>query len=237
MNIQGYIYKTTNLINDKVYIGKSLNKDRLSYFGSGLYIKRAIRKYGRENFKREIIAYASDENKLNELEIAFIAEYRRVFGKKCVYNITSGGEGHRKLHSQETKVKIGKARKGSILSKEACINISNGYKKHKLDCKCIACKSRRGEYIHKEGCRCISCLSRKKLYTHRNDCICICCRNKRREFIIHKQNCRCASCKGKRGEYKGENNPMYGKQHTQETIKVMSKCKLGNKYYLRRILK
>lgn len=224
MNTQGYIYKTTNLIDNKIYIGKSLSMNRPSYFGSGLHIKRAIKKYGKENFKREIITYSTDEDKLNKLEIAFITEYRKIFGKDHLYNITNGGEGHRNPHSQKTKIKIGKARKGSKLSKEACINISEGYKKHKSDCKCMACRSRRGDKPkHKKYCMCPFCKAERGRYIHKDNCKCICCRNRKREFIVHKIDCKCASCKGKRGEYKGQNNPMFGKHHTQKTIKMWKK--------------
>jgi hypothetical protein len=51
------IYKITNLINQKIYIGQSSknNKEFQKYWGTGLLIKRAIKKYGIENFKKEII--------------------------------------------------------------------------------------------------------------------------------------------------------------------------------------
>ena len=45
------IYKTTNLINGKIYIGMSKNKKE-NYLGSGIYLKYAIDKYGKENFKK-----------------------------------------------------------------------------------------------------------------------------------------------------------------------------------------
>lgn len=63
------IYKITNLINNKIYIGQhvttNVNDD---YMGSGEHIKNAIKKYGIENFKKEIIAECSSFEEMNELE-------------------------------------------------------------------------------------------------------------------------------------------------------------------------
>ena len=63
------IYKITNLINDKIYIGQHVttNIDD-GYMGSGDHIKNAIKKYGIENFKKEIIAECSSFEEMNELE-------------------------------------------------------------------------------------------------------------------------------------------------------------------------
>jgi hypothetical protein len=63
------IYKITNLINNKIYIGQhvttNINDD---YMGSGDHIKNAIKKYGIENFKKEIIAECSSFEEMNDLE-------------------------------------------------------------------------------------------------------------------------------------------------------------------------
>lgn len=63
------IYRITNLINNKIYIGQhvttNINDDPM---GSGEHIKNAIKKYGIENFEKEIIAECSSFEEMNELE-------------------------------------------------------------------------------------------------------------------------------------------------------------------------
>ena len=50
------LYKTTNLINNKFYVGAhEIKKNPDTYLGSGLFLQRAIKKYGIKNFKREIL--------------------------------------------------------------------------------------------------------------------------------------------------------------------------------------
>lgn len=65
----GYIYLTTNLINNKKYIGrhKSPIKDN-SYYGSGKIIKEALKKYGKENFSVEILEECNTKEELFEKE-------------------------------------------------------------------------------------------------------------------------------------------------------------------------
>jgi len=50
-----YIYLTTNLINNKKYIGKHFGELEDGYLGSGLLLQRAIEKYGKENFSKQIL--------------------------------------------------------------------------------------------------------------------------------------------------------------------------------------
>lgn len=69
----GYIYKVTNMVNDKIYIGKKHSAVFLNdYYGSGLLINRAIDKYGLENFKLEMIDTADSLEELNEKEKFYI---------------------------------------------------------------------------------------------------------------------------------------------------------------------
>ena len=86
--IYGYIYMTKNQINGKRYIGqhKSSEWDNY-YFGSGKLLKRAIKKYGKENFTCQPLVWALSKEQLDEQEIYFI------YYHKPEYNITPGGEG------------------------------------------------------------------------------------------------------------------------------------------------
>jgi len=82
------IYKTTNLINGKYYIGKHQTEDLDDgYMGSGNLIKRAIAKYGIENFKKEILFVFDNEQEMNdkEKELVVVSEE--------TYNLCPGGKG------------------------------------------------------------------------------------------------------------------------------------------------
>ena len=95
MEPYGFIYMTTNLVNQRRYIGKKKYDKRgawKTYLGSGTTLKRAVEKYGAENFHRDIldIAYSSEE--LNSMEQYWIDRYNAV-GDKSFYNISPGGDG------------------------------------------------------------------------------------------------------------------------------------------------
>lgn len=118
MNIYS-IYKVTNKINKKAYIGYS--KDPESRWKGHIYetnsghknkFHNAIRKYGAENFIMEIIYQGWDEGYvLNEMKVHFIKELNTL---NEGYNSTPGGEKPpvNTGHSEETKRKIGAAHKG-----------------------------------------------------------------------------------------------------------------------------
>ena len=65
MDNYGYIYKTTNLINGKIYIGQRHGVFTKKYLGSGIYLRKSLREHGKNNFKVEIICYLSSQEQLN----------------------------------------------------------------------------------------------------------------------------------------------------------------------------
>lgn len=129
----GVIYKITNNINGKIYIGKTkqffkkyingkfkhLTKE--NYNIGCKYINSAILKYGIENFSVKLIDLAYTLKKLNELEQKYIIDFNSR-NPKIGYNIAKGGDGgcgfigHK--HSEESKNKMRKSAIGRKLSEE-----------------------------------------------------------------------------------------------------------------------
>lgn len=89
------IYKITNLINGKTYFGKlTIKTERgfLNYWGSGTLIKRAIEKYGLNNFKKEVIIRGQfNLEQINKFEKCIIKQ-AKLLGK-AEYNLQQGGDG------------------------------------------------------------------------------------------------------------------------------------------------
>lgn len=89
----GLIYRTTNLINGKMYIGKQVNEKRTDYIGSGRYFMRAVKKYGKENFSKEILISGIEcKKELFEIETYYICYYGAHYSDNY-YNLVTGGEG------------------------------------------------------------------------------------------------------------------------------------------------
>ena len=85
------IYKTTNLINNKSYIGQDSHNNP-NYLGSGVYLNRSIKKYGKEKFVKEIVAYCDTKDTLDFLEKFYIKFFDSRNPEKG-YNLMDGGEG------------------------------------------------------------------------------------------------------------------------------------------------
>jgi len=112
------IYKTTNLVNGKIYVGRDSHND-FTYLGSGVRLEAAVTKYGRDNFKREVLEYCTLET-IYDREIYWIAALQAC-EERIGYNVSPGGRdgyqfGHRiwkgRKHSEAALAKM-RARKPS----------------------------------------------------------------------------------------------------------------------------
>jgi hypothetical protein len=104
------VYCTTNIINGKKYIGSDSNNNP-KYLGSGVYIKKAIKKYGRENFVKVIINEVNNLEIMKELEEYWI-EYFNAYESLMFYNATihSAGVTH---FPKDKIINISQANKGN----------------------------------------------------------------------------------------------------------------------------
>jgi hypothetical protein len=128
------VYKTTNLVNGKYYIGcHSTNNIDDGYLGSGKLLKRAIKKYGKKSFTREIlhILPSKEEMLLKEKELVnqdFIINENN-------YNLMTGGEasygyGYSYSHTLEAKQIISNSLKRHTRTKE---QIKNNVQRRRSD--------------------------------------------------------------------------------------------------------
>jgi group I intron endonuclease len=154
---QNIIYKCTNIINNKVYIGLTtlnlrlrITKHKNSAFtnNSMCAFHIAIRKYGWENFKWEVIDTTDTFEELCEREKHWILHYNS-YGIGG-YNETKGGEGFLgRTHTAETRKKISIANKGRKASEETRKRMSETRKLIKGDLHHLY--GRRGEECHNFG--------------------------------------------------------------------------------------
>ena len=119
------IYKTTNIVNNKIYLGKheAKNLDD-NYLGSGHALHRAIKKYGKENFKRETLfifdnpvdMFAKEKELVNEEFVAKTDNYNIALGGLgSFYHINSNPDHINpfkgKTHSKESKEKMSRSQR------------------------------------------------------------------------------------------------------------------------------
>lgn len=127
------IYLITNTVNNKQYIGATITsvKSRWNRHISdsirkvdGQVLHQAIRKYGQENFKIEILEEHDDKDYVfNVLEEQYIRKYK-THGSEGGYNMTWGGDGWNGMsHKDSSKKKMSDAHKGKVLTEEHRRNI------------------------------------------------------------------------------------------------------------------
>lgn len=86
------MYQITNKSNGKIYIGKHQTKDfNDGYMGSGKHLRRAIEKYGIENFTKEILFQFDNEADMNAKEAELVTEEFCL--REDTYNLCPGGQG------------------------------------------------------------------------------------------------------------------------------------------------
>ena len=205
------IYKITNILNNKCYIGQTsyilerrinLHLKEVKYkTNSPLY--NSINKYGLENFKWEIITICNSKKELDEKEKYYIKFFNSK--KPNGYNLTDGGEGNQGwIPTKEMRDKISKANKGK-----------KAWNKGKKSPKTTGNKN--GRYI--DG-------RRSKKYK------CIICgkENVKYNGYFH-GNKKCRSCIGKERFKNPENNPMYGKKGILSPVYKGDEAVTRKKYY------
>lgn len=140
IHLSNYIvYKHTNKINKKVYIGiTSQTPENRWKNGNGytsMYFERAIKKYGWDGFEHEIICENLSKKDACNIERILIKSFRS-YDPNYGYNKTLGGDGggmFNKHHSEEAKRKISEARKRDGFTEEHKKHISeskSGVKHH-----------------------------------------------------------------------------------------------------------
>lgn len=154
------IYRITNIINGKTYIGQHKYKDlNDSYMGSGILLRKAYRKYGIENFTKEIL-YSNIQYKetADDVERFAIAKERAI--GKAQYNIANGGQGGNlgeevnRKRAESEKGRIGPNR-GKKMSEEIKKKISESLKGRPspMRGKHLSDETRRKlSYVHKGRC-------------------------------------------------------------------------------------
>ena len=115
----GYIYKIKNKIDNKIYIGQTIQdledrwKDHLKKHSNCRYLKSAFKKYGVDNFEFQLVCITFD-NCLDDMEIKYIEHYNCLVPNG--YNLRLGGNSGK--HNEETKRKISETLKNKYKTEE-----------------------------------------------------------------------------------------------------------------------
>ena len=120
-----FIYKTTNTITGKYYIGMHSTDDlNDGYLGSGRRLRYSINKYGKDVHNREIIEYCKSRDELSNRESTLITELE-LKNVKCLNLIKGGSGSYIPKHTLESKEKLRRAHLGKKMSDESRIKMRN----------------------------------------------------------------------------------------------------------------
>lgn len=199
----GYVYKTTNLQNGKIYVGEHRGDFDPTYYGSGVILWKAINKYGMDSFKVEMLipCFSLEELNAEESMIIDILDSRN---PEVGYNIASGGDGgpgwiKGRPFSKSHKVHLSQSHLGNTRSLSSRIKQGNSIrgesncnygKPMSLEVRAKLSKARKGSHHSEE--------SKQKISV----------------------------------ALSGKNNPFYGKTHTPETRAKISEASKNRKCHL-----
>lgn len=209
-NMRYIIYKITNQINGKIYIGKHRCK-RLddTYFGSGLALKNAIKKYGKENFIFHLEFELQNQEELDLLEKCVVNE--EYLKRADVYNLKEGGEGGG-FYSLQSRQKISEALKGRAPT--------NKGRHHTEEAKQKMSASKKGCIPWNKGVTGIFVGEKSSMWgKHHSEEAKQKMRGPKSE--IHKQHMR-----ENHYDCSGEKHPMWGKHLSDETKQKISKTRI-----------
>lgn len=206
MKPYGYIYLTTNNINNKKYIGQhSKSFFDKNYYGSGKLLKKDLKEYGYNNFSCEIIEWCYSYEEINEREKYWIKYYNADLDDNF-YNKAMGGSNTKYSLRKENHPFYNKRHKPESIEKMKISKQGNNNpmfgKKHTQETKDKISKAQKGELNHmynKKG---------DKSYWYNKN------RSEETKQKISKTRIEKQICAGK-------NNPYYGKHHTEEDKQKM----------------
>lgn len=210
------IYKTVNAINGKFYIGQD-SKNNPEYLGSGTLLKRAIEKYGKENFIKEIVEVCSTKTELNEREKYWIKETK---AQEIGYNIAEGGQGGN-TYDEETRQRISQEFKGREVDPKTIEKAKKTREKRKQENPDVYKMSEKQKQI-------LSKTHKGKVHPKE-------WRERQSNFMKDFTNYSPKFLEMQNGENKkGEKNPNWGRKATEETRRKQSEAlkKNPSRYWL-----
>lgn len=204
-----YLYKITNLINGKIYVGVHQTKNLDDgYLGSGSHICSSIKKYGKENFHKEILEFFHDAKSMFTKEREIVNE--EFLKRVDVYNKVLGGQGG----SPEGNGFTFKGRSHSDETKNRLSSKASEYK-HSDETKEKMKRNHASKRNPEEFSALISSkMKNKSKSVEHKEKISIALKNRNKEKVLN-----------------GENHPLYGKKKPQLTCPYCNKCGGVNNMY------
>lgn len=196
------VYLTTNLINGKQYVGDHSSENiNDNYLGSGLLIKKAIKKYGKENFKRENLEICESKKEAFEKQEKYINKFKT--NKPRGYNISpKGGHDVKNSMSKESVEKMRNSLKGRASHRKG-LSLEEEYGDRAEDIR-KKLKNPKSEDHKKKMSKALK--GRVPWNKGKTD--------------IYSEDAK-RKMSEKASLRTGEKNPFYGKKHTKEAIEKM----------------